>query len=136
MERPMERNRKMVSKRRIGAMYVKHAMREIASYLAMTQYRIMHILSRFVIARRHDEAISPPSPEDSSVAFTRLTPRGYIKRTKCEIASCLAMTVGAGGFCNPKYSSFPDCLIENFLTLAMTAEDNNGRNGVILTFNS
>ena len=80
MERPMERNRKMVSKRRISAMYVKHAMREIASFLAMT--------------------------------------------------------VRAGGFCNPKYSSFPDCSIENFLTLAMTAEDNNGRNRVILTRNS
>ena len=77
MERLMGRNRKMVSKRRIGAMYVKRAMREIAS--------------------------------------------------------CLAMT--AGGCCNPKHSSSPDCLIENFLTLPMTAEDSNGRNGVILTFN-
>ena len=36
MERLMGRNRKMVSKRRIGAMYVKRAMREIASCLTMT----------------------------------------------------------------------------------------------------
>ena len=43
--------------------------------LPMTCFRIVYTLSRFVIARRHDEAISPPSPEDSSVALTRLTPR-------------------------------------------------------------
>ena len=63
----------------------------------MTWFRIMHTLSRFVIARRHDEAISPPSLQDSSVALTRLTPRWYIKRAMREIASHLAMTAEAGG---------------------------------------
>ena len=78
MERPMGRNRKMVNKRRIGAMYVKRAMREIAS--------------------------------------------------------CLAMT--AGGCCNQKHSSSPDCLIENFLTLAMTVEAGDYCKQRHLTFNS
>ena len=43
MERLMGRNRKMVSKRRIGAMYVKRAMREIASFLAMTVETVMMV---------------------------------------------------------------------------------------------
>ena len=65
------------------------------------------------------EAISPSSLQDSFVAFTRLTPRWYIKRAMREIASFLAMTVGAGDCCNQRGLSSPGCLIEKFLTLVL-----------------
>ena len=64
------------------------------------------------------------SQNDGLISFrdTRLTPRWYIKRAMREIASCLAMTANAGGYCNQRLSSFLDYQIENFLTLAMTTE--------------
>ena len=40
------------------------------------------------------------------MAFTRLTPRWYIKRAMREIASFLAMTAGAGGYSNSKLLVF------------------------------